>query len=202
MGQVLFAGAYSSLRRKVKAINLSERLKGLKPKHFLVLFLVFILFFGIALGIYNYRQDQIRPSEIRITSPAQGGERVEAEKITVAGETRGNRKVVVGGIETRSDRDGRFRVEAPLLVGSNEIKIEVSEGLEYSSATVVVVREERAVAPAPITDIPVVDAPKPQAPVLSQTGSEYIFFAQVALILGSFLVYMIMRKRFRNPQKS
>lgn len=180
----------------MKGNKLSEKLKELKPKHFLVLFVSFIVFFGAILGIYNYRQEQIRPAEIRITSPAQGGERIQAEKITVAGETKGNRKVVVSGIETRSGGDGRFSVDVPLVVGENKITIEVADGREHGTATIIVFREE-----APLPPVVPVNEEVPAQASLSQTGPELIFFSQVALVLGSFLVYLMMRNRLFNPKK-
>jgi hypothetical protein len=177
--------------------SFSERLRKLELKHFLVIFIAFIILFGALYGIYTYRQEQLKPVEIIITSPAQGGGTYQSETLIIEGQTRKNTSVRINGIETISDREGRFTVEVPIQVGENTIKIQAGEGEELATTTVVVYREAPIAKDLPKTsDIPVVTEQG-----LNNTGPETLWLGEIALISGSAMLYFLMKKRFKKATR-
>lgn len=176
-----------------------ERMKKLKMKHFLVLFFVFIIFFGAVYGIYNYRQERIKPVDIKITSPQEEKSVYQSEKIIVEGITKENTKIIINGTVSKSDDEGRFYLEVPLQIGANEIKIDVAEGREKSTKKIIVIREEPYFPEVVKEEIEVEEVSSSRE--LNQTGPENLWLFEIMLISGSFLIYLKTRKRLKNSRK-
>lgn len=174
--------------------NFSERLKKLELRHFLVIFIALIVFLGALYGIYTYRQEQLKPVEIIITSPDQGGGTYQSDTLIIEGQTRKNTNVKINGIVTKSDKEGIFSAEVPIKIGENTIKIEAGEGEELATSTVVVYRETPIVKDLPKTSNPPVVTDK----VLNNTGPETLWLGEIALISGSAMLYFSMRKRLKK----
>jgi len=78
--------------------NFKERIRELRPMHFLVIFVFTVIFFGVLFGIYNYRQSRITTKEINleIITPTPGQAPYSADSIVVEGITEKNIYVKVG----------------------------------------------------------------------------------------------------------
>jgi hypothetical protein len=171
--------------------SFTDRMKELQLKQLLILFFILIIFFGALFGIYTYRQTPAEPAEIVITSPDQVNGTYTNDTIVVEGQTNKNIPVKVNEVETTSDENGNFRVEVPLELGENVITVEVGEGSEFNSTSFIIFRE----APEVVTpdekkdDIITEDR-------LNGTGPETLWLPEIAIISGSVLIYLKMRKRF------
>lgn len=173
-----------------------ERVNQLELKHYVTIVVVTIVFVGALYGIYNYRQGQIEPVEIQIISPISGMGVYEQETIIVEGRTRKNTYVMVGDVETRSNKEGNFDAEVPLKVGENKITVISGEGKEESIATVIVFREEAEPVSYPTT-VTVDTRPKSDND-LNNSGPETLFIPEALLLSGSALLYGSSRKRFKK----
>ena len=162
------------------ASNFKERIKKLELKHYLTVAIFFVIFVGSIIGIYNYRQDSIKPLAFEVTRPESGIEVYESS-IVFEGHTKRNKPVVIAEVKTKSDRNGDFSVEVPLKIGENQIKVVVGEGREESSRIVIVKRRvEKA-------SVPVNSVLKKEK--LNSSGPETLYLGEIFALTGSYMLY-------------
>lgn len=172
----------------------TKRIKELELKHYLVIAVVAVIFFGTIYGIYNYRQGQIKPVELQITSPAPGV--YEQDTVVVEGETKKNIYVLVNDIETRSDGEGKYYAEVALVAGENIINVTAGEGKEESKTSVTVSKHEVIVA-KPVNDV-AVNGVVAASGNLNNSGPETLWIPEILLLSGSALLYGSARKKLKT----
>lgn len=177
----------------------ADRLRQLEAKHYLVVVIAAIILFGAFFGIYNYRQEQLKPVELQITSPVPGV--YEQEKISIEGLTKKNTPVSINEEVVNSDKDGNFSKEINLVVGQNEINVTAGRGKEESRETVVVTRQE---PPANIVDpvnSPTADSFVEPGASLNNSGPETLWIPELLLLSGSALFYGLSRKKLKEARE-
>lgn len=169
-----------------------EKVKSLKPIHYLAIFLAVVVYIGILIGIANYRDNRTTtPPRLDIISPVEG-DTFSSDKILAQGKADPRATVVINGQKVKADKEGKYSAEVPLQLGENSIKFEVTkDDLKMEKFINVnrvnpVAKKVRTVAPNE---------------KLNNSGPETFWALEAAIMAAAGAAYQTSKKRLQQSFK-
>lgn len=177
--------------------KLLGKIKELKPIHYIVIFLVAVIYIGAVIGIVNYRANRVAtPPKLEIFTPIEG-DTYQSENAKVEGTAAPRAKVTVNGTEVKADKDGKYTTTVPLSAGQNTVSVKVSEGKLVTEKRVTINRLEPEPVVPEVAPTPVVTAQR-----LNNSGPESFWLLEVGTLTAAGAAWQTSRKRlaksFRN----
>jgi len=170
----------------------TERLKSLELKHYLIIVGAIIVFVGILIGIFNYRQNRLT-FEIVIENPKEG-ETYYSDSVILDGMTEPGAKIMVENLETVADNTGYFVAEIPLNDKENVFVVKAEKNGINTEKTITVIKGEFE---EPIAKMPKT-TDESQYERLNNSGPETFWLGELALVSGSGMLWRASRKKLNR----
>jgi ribosomal 50S subunit-recycling heat shock protein len=172
------------------------KIKRLRPLHYIVIFLILVIYIGAVIGIINYRAGRVvNPPKLEISSPVDG-DTYSTDSIVIQGDAAPRAKVNINGQEVQADKDGKYSATLPLSVGQNTFSIKTIKGKLSTEKKVTVNR----VAPEPVVQ------KTEQPPVitngeLNNSGPETLWFLEAGSLAAVGAAWQTSRKRLKKAYR-
>lgn len=172
--------------------KITDRLRKLKPAHYLLIFVGIVIYIGIIIGVVNYRDNKVvNPPKLEIVTPVSG-DTYSSESVLIQGQTEPRAVVKVTDKEVRADKDGKYSVTLPLAMGSNSFKLSVTKRKLTTEKVVTVSR----VAPEPVAET----RPQVRQGNLNNSGPETFWLLETSLLAASGAAYQVSKKRLKESK--
>lgn len=177
--------------------RLLGKLKKLQPIHYIVIFLIAVIYVGATIGVINYRANrEVMPPKLEIINPIEG-DSYSSDSVQIQGTTAPRAKVFVNNTEVRADKDGRYSTTMPLSIGQNTFKVRVTKGKLTTEKIVTVNR----VVPEPIVQETI-----PSSAItghkLNNSGPESFWLLEAGTLTAAGAAWQTSRKRLQKALRS
>lgn len=170
-----------------------EKVKSLKPIHYLVIFLGVIIYIGIIIGVVNYRANRVvTPPRLDIITPVEG-DTYSSDKVLIQGQTDPRETLIINDQKVKADKEGEYSAEVPLQLGENSIRFEVTKGKLKTEKIINVKRVN------PVAEKPRVVAENGE---LNNSGPETLWVFEAGMLAAAGAAYQTSKKRLELVLRS
>lgn len=188
--------------------KLIDKIKGLKPIHYVVIFFGIVLYLGAMVGVVNYQKSHRGETPtLEITTPVEG-DIYYTDDVLIQGKSLVGAEISVGDIKTKTAEDGSFKLSAPLTTGQNTLTIiakangqKVEKKVTVDRAENAPVIEKKPAKPTAKATPKVTSNQKVTATKLNNSGPEGFWVLEAGLVSAAGAAWQVSRQKLQSTRK-
>ncbi len=179
-----------------------EKLKALKPIHWVAIFFGIAIYIGATIGVIDYQKSHKSTTpKLEITSPVEG-EVYKTKTVSVQGLTNAKATVSSGDYKTSAKEDGTFELNLPLEVGENTFVIVAeSSGVKNESEITVSREAVKTVAKPTKSDSQKSASKEAKSARLNNSGPESFWLLEAGVFSAAVAAYQVSREKLRSTKR-